>query len=127
MARSLGVFRRLDDDTSAFTVSPDGTHDVPCGRGKAKRVYTAQRSTGGRGITDPEYIHSEVNVLESWLARYSGYSTTKAQPHEVDQPFTFTFPMTNGEHHANALITGKAMDGRFVLTLSGSTDCLRVT
>jgi hypothetical protein len=124
MTRSLKVFQSLDDDPSAFTVNPDGTQDIPCGKGRARRTYTAERSTGGKGITNPPYVANEVNLLKSWLSKYSGYSIAKTRPSEADDPLVLTYPMANDDHHAEALITAKAVKGRLVLILSAATACL---
>jgi hypothetical protein len=68
----------------------------------------------------------EVEKMAGYLERSDIYQPdTKAQ--EDRGPITVTEKATSARHHARALITGKAVAKTFLITLQGTSDCLRTS
>ncbi|WP_093788332.1 hypothetical protein [Actinacidiphila guanduensis] len=112
--------------TPPFTVTSDGSKDISCGKGKARRVYTTMQRRTGKGVTDPGFMLGEVESLAGFLDQSKVY--VPGSRTEKDQgPVTVSEKATSSRHHARALITGKADSGAFVLVLESTTDCLRTS
>jgi hypothetical protein len=109
-----------------FTVTSDGTKDIPCGKGKARRMYSTQRRIGGKDITNPVFMHTRVEDIAGFLGAGDMY-VPDSDAHDEEGPITVTQHVVSTEHHARALITGKAVSGDFVITLEATSDCLRTS
>ncbi|WP_157856311.1 hypothetical protein [Actinacidiphila yeochonensis] len=127
LSRSIHGFEKDDYNKALFTVTSSGIRDIPCGSGKAKRTYTARRTTGGQGINDPGFIDTAVDAMSTYLSESGHYTPARRRFQARPAQHFSTYDMTNATHHANATITGKATGQKFVLTISATTDCLRVS
>jgi hypothetical protein len=108
----------------AFTVSSDGSKDVACGKGKARRTYTAQQRRTGKLITDPPFMNGEVQLMATFVELSGGEYQSDTHAENAQGPVTVSWAMLSPSHHTHADITGKAVSGAFILTLTGTTDCL---
>ncbi|MEV6013217.1 hypothetical protein AB0M29_41450 [Streptomyces sp. NPDC051976] len=85
-----------------YTESSDASNDMPCGKGKARRVFTAQQQENGRGWDNPASMHDEIQLA----ATYFGFSQGKYGPDRDAKngqgPTKVSYAMLSGTHHARA-------------------------
>lgn len=126
LGQATKAYMGAGHEKPVFTVSSDGSKDVACGKGKARRAYAAQQRRTGKGVTDPGFMHGEVQLMATFL---TGVGDAKYTPDlkadNAQGPITVSYKALSSKHHAQATITGKAVSGAFVITLAGTTDCLR--
>jgi hypothetical protein len=123
LSQATKAYMSAGHEKPVFTVSSDGSKDVACGKGKARRSYSAEQRRTGKGVTDPGFMHDEIQLMGTFVGSTGYIADLKAN--NAQGPVTVSYKLLNSKHHAQATITGKAVSGDFVITLAGTTDCLR--
>ncbi|MEV6007593.1 hypothetical protein AB0M29_12365 [Streptomyces sp. NPDC051976] len=106
-----------------YTTISDASKDVPCGSGKATRVYTAEQRVPWTGLPDPASMHTEVQTAAAWFRQYQDDLKAKNE----DGPDKVSFGLISDKRHAHVVIVATRAPNLMTLTFNGTSDCLRTS
>ncbi|MEV6013822.1 hypothetical protein AB0M29_44760 [Streptomyces sp. NPDC051976] len=121
---ALKAFAHAGSEKPPYTVSSDASRDVPCGKGKARRVFTAEQQENGKGWTDPASMHTEIQTAAAYFGRKPGIYMPDLDAKNDEGPTKVSYAMLSTTHHARAVISATATADRLNLIFNGTSDCL---